>query len=189
MAETAAKDQTFFDGIDTTLPGLYRALRKPSPAGAESLLTAIDRELQSALELFKFTDPSTAVPPLARALAATRAALEQLGRGADVRFVLGLKEQQIADAMDAALGISLTATAQPAGTPQPSGPLNGGPRAMAAVVPGQTFDVRTVFVNRGRLELQNVRTAIESKAGSVRWAVSEPGSPKPAAQAAFNQPI
>jgi hypothetical protein len=97
--------------------------------------------------------------------------------------VLGLKEQQIADAIHAALGISLTATAQPGGTPEPTGPFNAGPPAMAAVVPGQTFEVRTVFANRSRLEIKNVRTAIESKAGSARWAVSEPGSPKPAAQA------
>jgi LmbE family N-acetylglucosaminyl deacetylase len=188
MMEAPANEKTFFDGIDTTLPGLYRALRKPSPAGAESLLTAIDREVQSAFELFKFTDPSTAVPPLARALAATRAALEQLGSDADVKFVLGLKERQIADAIHAALGISLTATAQPGGTPEPSGPFNAGPPAMAAVVPGQTFDVRTVFANRGRLELQNVRTAIESTAGSVPWAISEPRSPQPAPQAAASTP-
>jgi LmbE family N-acetylglucosaminyl deacetylase len=196
--EAPAKEKTFFDGIDTTLPGLYRALRKTPPAGAEPLLMAIEREVQTAYESFTFTDPSAAAPALARALSATRAARTELGSDPDVGFGLGVKERQIADAIHAVLAISLTATAQPAGTPESSGPFNAGPPAMAAVVPGQTFEVRTVFANRSRLEIENVRTTIESRAGSVRWAVSEsgaatpqagPGSPKPDTKAAPNQPI
>ena len=88
-----------------------------------------------------------------RALVATRAALETLGADPDVRFMLGMKERQIADAMHAALGISLTAMAQPAGTPEATGPFNAGPPAMGAVVPGQTFEVRTMFTNRGRIDI------------------------------------
>ena len=49
LVEAPAKETTFFDGIDTTLPGLYRALRKAAPAGAEGALANIDREIQSAV--------------------------------------------------------------------------------------------------------------------------------------------
>ena len=38
-----AKETSFFDGIDTTIPGMYRALRKPAPAEAGALLAQIDR--------------------------------------------------------------------------------------------------------------------------------------------------
>jgi hypothetical protein len=200
LVDAPAKEKTFFDGIDTTLPGLYRALRKPAPAGAEGLLTAIDREIQGAFATFKFTDPSAAAPALARALAATREALKPLGADADVRFLLGLKERQLSDAIHAALGISLTAIAQPAGTPESTGPFNAGPPAMPAVVPGQTFEVRTVFVNRGRVEVTRPRVDIESKDGTSNWVIARngtssdsgvatPGAPKPVAEAAANQPI
>jgi LmbE family N-acetylglucosaminyl deacetylase len=172
LVDAPPKEKTFFDGIDTTVPGLYRALRKPPPAGAEGLLTAIDRETQAALDTFKFNDPSAAAPALARALAATRAALAQLGRDADVTFMLGLKAQQITDAIHAALGISLTGIAQPAGTPEPTGPFNAGPPAMAAVIPGLTFEVRTVFVNRSRVEVASPRVAIENRDGSSNWAIA-----------------
>ena len=197
VVDAPAKETTFFDGIETAVPRLYRALRKTAPAGAEGLLTTIDREIQAAFDAFSFTDPSAAAPPLARALAATRAALAQPGVDPDVRFVLAVKEQQIADAMHAALGISLTATAQPAGTPEPSGGFNAGPPAMPAVVPGQTFEVRAVFVNRGRLEARSTSVAVQSTDG--RWGSTmaagtgpavEGGRQTPAGEAAApNRPI
>ena len=190
LVDAPEKEKTFFDGIDTTVPGLYLALRKTAPAGAEGLLTAIDREIQLAFEAFTFNDPSAAAPVLARALAATRAALGQLGADADVRFVLGVKERQISDAIHAALGISLTAMAQPAGTPEATGPFNAGPPAMPAVVPGQTFEVRTVFANRGRIEVRSASVAVESKAGGPNWTIAgaATSSPDPA-QGAPKQPM
>ena len=127
LVDAPAKEKTFFDGIDTTVPGLYRALRKNAPAGAEGPLAAVDREIQAAFGAFSFNDPSAAAPPLARALAATRAALGQPGTDPDVTFMLGVKERQIADAIHAALGISLTAIAQPANTPEATGPVQRWP--------------------------------------------------------------
>ena len=37
-----AKEQSFFDGIDTTLPGLFKSLEKPAPAGGDAALAAIE---------------------------------------------------------------------------------------------------------------------------------------------------
>ena len=187
LVEAPAKETTLFDGIDTTVPGVYRALRKAAPAGAEGLLTAIDREIQTAFDTFKFNDPSAAAPALARALAATRAAIAELGADPDVGFMLGAKERQIADAIHATLGISLTAIAQPAGTPEATGPFSSGPPAMPAVVPGQNFEVRTVFTNRGRLEVKGPRFGVESKDSQSDWAVAGLGAPSEAAVP--NRPI
>ena len=189
VVDAPAKETTFFDGIDTTLPGVYRALRKTAPANADGLLTAVDREIQTAVDAFRFDDPSAAVPALARALAATRGALEGLGTDPDIRFVLDSKEQQIADAIHRALGISFTAIAQPAGTPAATGPFNAGPPAMPPVVPGQTFEVRTVFANRSRMNIGNAAARIESTS-RPEWSVREPAAVKPvAAQTMSNQPI
>jgi LmbE family N-acetylglucosaminyl deacetylase len=185
LVDAPAKEKTFFDGIDTTVPGVYRALRKTAPAEAGALLNAIDREVQAALAAFRFTDPSAAAPGVARALAATRAAMEQLGTDPDVRFMLALKEQQMSDAMHAALGIVLTATAQPAGTPEATGPFNPGPPAMPPVVPGQTFEIRAVFVNRSPIEISNVRFGVMSSDISRDWTIDLGSGPAPGAP---NQP-
>jgi LmbE family N-acetylglucosaminyl deacetylase len=187
MVDAPAKEKTFFDGIDTTVPGLYRTLRKDAPAGADRMLTAIDREIQAALDAFSFTDPSAAAPSLARALAATRAASGQPGADPDVTFALGLKERQIASAIHAALGISLTAVAQPANTLEATGPFNAGPPAMPAVVPGQSFEVRTVFTNRGRLEVTGPRFGVAANDTKSDWAIAGLGAPSEAA--APNRPI
>jgi LmbE family N-acetylglucosaminyl deacetylase len=159
-----AKESTFFEGIDTTIPGLYRALGKRAPDGADVLLATIDREIEAAVKSFAFTDPAASAPALARALAATRTAVKHLGADADIKFVLDLKEQQIAEALHAALGISLTAMAQPAGIPEATGPFGSGPPAMPPVVPGQTFEVRLTLVSRGSVEIDGVESAWVSDA-------------------------
>jgi LmbE family N-acetylglucosaminyl deacetylase len=198
LVDAPAKEATFFDGIDCSVPGLYRALRKEAPAGAGESLAAIGRQIQAAIDAFSFTNPSAAAPALARALSATRAALGQPGADLDVRFMLEEKERQIADALHAALGVSLTAVAQPANTPEAAGPFSPGPPAMPPVIPGQTFDVRTVFTNRGRSALGSARVVVESRDARSNWIIGTPastataggGAPAPAADAAApNRPM
>jgi LmbE family N-acetylglucosaminyl deacetylase len=181
--EAPAKEESFFDGIDTTVAGLYRALRKSPPAGADQLLAAIDRESVAAADAFRFTDPSAAVPALARALTAARAARAQAGADPDAAFMLDVKTRQIADALHAAMGISLTAIAQPAGTPEATGPFNAGPPAMTPVVPGQAFEVRTTFTNRGRVQAQQVTVKLDAREA---WRLDAPAPP---ADAPPNQPL
>src|SRR5687767_13238285 len=52
VVEAPARESSFFDGIDTTIPGMYRTLRKTPPPTADALLTAIDREIKSAAATF-----------------------------------------------------------------------------------------------------------------------------------------
>lgn len=161
------KEQGFFDGIDTTLPGLFKALGKPAPAGAEAALAAIDGEVQAALAAFKVTDPSATVPALARGLSATRKALQVVGSEPDAVFVLQVKERQFQDAINAALGLDFEAAAQAAGLEEPTGPFAAfmPPPTMAAPTPGQTFEVRAFFTNRGGVKVTPSEIALETGAG------------------------
>jgi LmbE family N-acetylglucosaminyl deacetylase len=167
VVDAPAREAGFFDGIDTTVSGLYKALRKPAPAGAESALATIERNISAAVDAFKMTDPSASVPSLARALSATRDAARQLGSDPDVKLLLGVKERQIQDAIDTALGIVLTATAEPVGTQEPTGPFAAfaAPAVMPPVVAGQTFVVRTEATNRGTMTVQAMRVALDGKGG------------------------
>lgn len=180
----AAREMSFFDGIDTTIPGVYGMLGRPAPSGADVLLLAIDRPIRAAIEAFDFRKPSASAPALAEALRAARAAAGKLRGDADVAGILERKAAQIEEALHAVLGVGFTALAQPAGAPQPSGPF-ASPAAMPPVVPGQTFEVRTTFVNRSPAQVADVRVSLESS-GKETWTTSGGGLQ---GAAAANQPV
>jgi LmbE family N-acetylglucosaminyl deacetylase len=159
VIDAPAKEESFFDGIDTTVAGVYRALRKAPQPGAEEQLAALQHELAAAKDHFTFENPATAVPALSRALTIVTAALARSDSDADVKFVLATKDRQIRDAIHAALGITFTATAQPAGAPESPSPF-AGPATMGAVVPGQTFEARVTFLSPGRTPLKNIKFSI-----------------------------
>lgn len=185
MVDAPAKEQGFFDGIDTSLAGLYKALRKAPPAGAEAALGAVEREVRAALDAFTLERPSAAAPALARALQATRAAADRLKADYDVAFVLKHKEQQIQDALSSALGVDLVAMARPAGTEDPTGPFAAFAAAptMGPVVPGQSFQVRTTFINRSTGPVQHARVSLTADTG---WTITGESA---AASAGPNEPV
>ena len=157
-----AKETSFFDGIDTSLPGLWKALGRPTPAGAAEGLAAVEREVASALAAFRIDDPAACVPALARGLVATRRALTASASEPDATFVLKVKERQFADALESALGIDFVAVAQPTGVPEPSGPYaDFAPLpTLEAPTPGQTFEVRARFTNRSNRRVHATEIAL-----------------------------
>ena len=172
LVDAPDREESFFDGIDTSIPALYSMLRAPEPSGARALLERIDGEIRAAVRAFSFTDPSAAAPALARALQATRDAAGRLRENPDVAMALARKERQIAEAMHATLGLLLTATAQPPGTPEGVGPFSPGPPPMGPAVPGQVFDVRTTFTSRGPVSLASTRVTVESRETGGGWRIT-----------------
>ena len=94
--------------------------------------------------------------------------------------MLGVKEQQFQDAIDAALGVELTAVAKPRGNRRAERSVAAfTPRAaMRPVVPGQTFDVRATFTNRGSIAASVADVSLRSIAGVARRAGGTEG-PRP----------
>lgn len=190
IVEAPARETSFFDGIDTTIPGIYRALRKPAPARVTELLAMIDLEVKTAARDFALKNPSAAAPALARALTATRRA-SALAADADVTDMLRVKEAQIQGAIAASLGIAFTAVAQRAGSAEPSGPF-AAPSAMPPVVPGQAFEVRALFTNRSPVAVTSPKIALAAPRG---WTINAVGAvPLDAARgrpagAAANEPM
>ena len=169
----AAKEAGFFDGIDTTLPHLFQTLRRPEPAGAAQALEPIAAAVDEAVAAFTLRDPSASVPALARGLTATRAAIARFSSEPDALFVLRIKEQQFMDAINAALGIQLSAIAQPASTGQRDNPSPfAAPTTMGAVVPGQGFEIRAVLTNRGRVEIVPRALGVTANASLVQVAAT-----------------
>jgi len=184
--EVPAKEQSFFDGIDTSVRGTYKALRKQAPAGADALLAAIETEAQNALRSFKPQEPAAAVPALVRGLRATREASRQLAGDADVEFILMVKEAQFTDAIRTAMGADFTAMARPAGMEEPTGPFAAfsAPPAMGPVTPGQTFEVIAGLTNRSPVKAALKELRLEADQG---WSVKSDANLK--ADPGENEPV
>lgn len=137
-AAKRAREATVFAGLGTTVEAAVGSAGKP-----------IDDAVARAMAAFSMNSPTAAVPALAQGLKLTRAAVAAT-TNADARFLLEIKEQQFQDAINAAMGIELTALAQPAGVAEASGTgaAFARPALMAAPVPGQTFEVRASLANR-----------------------------------------
>ena len=173
------KEQGFFDGIDTTLSGLFKTLGRPAPAGGAEAIAAIEKEVAAAVAAFKVTDTSACVPALARGLKATRDALKVVASEPEAVFLLKVKEQQFQDAITTALGVDFAADARPAGLPEPTGPFAAfaPPPTMGAAVAGQKLEIRAQLTNRGGVAITPTEIALETGKG---WNVTKAaGSLKP----------
>jgi LmbE family N-acetylglucosaminyl deacetylase len=139
MDTKSGKESTIFDGLPANIE-----------AGIGAAGKRIDDAVAKAMAAFTMNDPSASVPALVEGLKLTREALAAT-KDLDARHVLTIKEQQFQDAINSAMGMELTAMAQPAGMPEPAGPgaAFAPPALMAAPVPGQTFEVRARLANRG----------------------------------------
>jgi LmbE family N-acetylglucosaminyl deacetylase len=160
-----SKENSFFDGIDTSIPGLFSAIRRPAPPAAGALLAAIDAEVRAAVAAFSLPNPSASVPALARGLAATRTAIDRLRAEPDATFILQVKEQQFMDAINTALGIDFQAVA-----------------SLGPVVPGQRVAVVAALTNRGTPEIEPAEIALVAGAA---WRIQPAGAV--AGRLAFNQ--
>ena len=74
--------------------------------------------------------------------------------------------------------------AQPAGTPEPTGPFSAGPPEMPPVVHGQSFEVRTAFTNRSPRSVRAVGLSLE---GASNWKFDR--MPTPVGDASPNAPV
>jgi LmbE family N-acetylglucosaminyl deacetylase len=111
VAAPGGKEQSVFDGIDITVPGLAKLAGLPDGA-LRAELQAIDAAAKRALTDYAPLNPQAAIPALAAGLNATRAARAAVASltapadaKADADFLLSFKEQDFADALARAAGV------------------------------------------------------------------------------------
>ena len=104
-------DESLFDGIDTTVPGIAAVVGLP-PGSLGDELAAIERAARRAMRDFDALTPSVITPALAEGLTAVREArdaLHGLDVDADARFeadfLLAHKARQFEDALQHAAGV------------------------------------------------------------------------------------
>jgi hypothetical protein len=183
-AAAAPRGETFFDGLPTDLGDAYRLLGRDAPPEGPRALAAIAGEVEQARRAFTWTDPARAAPSLARGLALTRTAIASTS-DFDVRFLLEVKQRQFQQALQATLGLTLAATAEPAGSVPPAGPGAGyrPPPTLDAVAPGSSFDVHLSFTNRATAQVTLERIDLGGASGIAATPLVE------SVAAAANSPV
>jgi LmbE family N-acetylglucosaminyl deacetylase len=172
LPSAAGKDgheKSFFDGIDTTLPGLMVRLGIEG-LQAPWLKEGLQRISGDVAEAARAKDGESAVKPLMATVAELDRLLARLRLGGvhgvgtpDVISVLGEKQQQAERSLNLALGVSLTANVSSDGE-RDVHPLKEAD-ALTTVSPGQEFLVAVTFHNGSKLPLLIDHIKLEVPAG------------------------
>ena len=175
VPSTVGKDgheKSFFDGIDTTWPGLAARLgaEETKVPQLRAELTEIAKRVAEATEGAKGNDPSTAAAPLMKVVAGlNRVSSEVRGSTLTAASALDLltriaeKQQQAETALNLALGVSLTADVSSDGGRDV--PVLKEADALTTVSPGQEFVVAVTFHNGSKLPLVIDHIKLEVPAG------------------------
>jgi len=170
--KTTDKENSFFDGVDTSLGGIA-GLAQGDTKFLKDGLTDISKIVAAAQRQYSIDEPTAIAPLLADGLKATRMLIGQVKSSSlaapgkdDVLFELSAKEDQFQKALATSLDLSLETTvaaadrpaggrgaattatgSAPAPPPIPGGPGRGGPTFTIAI-PGQSFAVETRIYNQ-----------------------------------------
>jgi LmbE family N-acetylglucosaminyl deacetylase len=153
-------ENDFFDGIDTSLPGLAARLGDDEAKASflKPALTSIAKHVDDATRAFNIQDLSASAASLLAGLSETQKLIEQVDQSqlppaakAAVLPSLRTKEQQFEQAANEALGVLLDVSVDPPGGP----PITPSyfPRmeqTFTLATPGQTFNLTARFDNRGK---------------------------------------
>ena len=153
------REAGFFDGIDTSVAGIYAITGESPPEGVPALLQAIDSSVASAVAAYSVRNTVATVPFLAQGLGRTREAIRLSAGRSEALFLLAIKERQFQDAIGTALGLQVRAVAAPPASDAPASPF--APAAtMGAVTPGQAFQVSVSVANSSSTSIRTERVSL-----------------------------
>ncbi len=166
-------EQSFFDGIDTSLPGIA-TLAPDETTFLKHDLTRIATLIDQATAAYSIATPDRTAPLLHDGLKATDALLAKVAASslsADEKYnlthELTLKRTQFNQALVEALGLSLRAQVAPAH--ENTGPFAGfqdAPDTLTAVVPGSSFAVQLHLINPTVVPLKVTQTWLTDSTGA-----------------------
>jgi LmbE family N-acetylglucosaminyl deacetylase len=172
-AETLKDDESdFFDGIDTSLPGLASRLGS-NESKAQFLrpgLAQLAKLVEEAAQNAKPRDPSSAGAPLIEGLKLTRDLIKQVQQSQlrateklELLTNLQTKESQFERAANLALGVLLEVSVDPPDTAQTG--FFRLEQTFQTAVPGQTFTLTARFYDRGTRDIEPEEIALDMPAG------------------------
>jgi hypothetical protein len=169
---SAPREESFFDGMDMSIPGMARIAGEQAPSWLTMGLSQIHTAVEAAVSAFDARAPEKTVSSLAKGLTATRTLLDQVERSdlvADAKdhlqFLLVRKEAQFQKALSQALGLDMEVVVDPDEIPS-------GPRAAFTTsptfnhaIPGQKFSAHIRVVNRSSFAVTPSQAALNVPSG------------------------
>lgn len=160
---TSRSEKTFFDGIDTTIPGLAQYVGGPVPAPLRAGLTSIAAQVERAQSTFASRGAEASIEPIVSGLNAVRtlrASLGSMGLDAtatfEIDYRLRTKQEQFERAAVLAQGVRIDVLA------------NDG-----VVVGGQPISVQVIVANRAGAAMTVKRIALSGFDGDASCKVGE----------------
>lgn len=147
------KEKSFFDGIDTSITGIFTITGETAPAAIASILTEISAEVDKAVTAFQPQNPALIIPFLTNGLSKTRSAIQLITNQPEALFMLQIKELQFIDAVNTASGVTLQAMAVPIDTKEKRNFYEPQP-TMGFAVAGQPFKVEVMMVNNSPYSIE-----------------------------------
>jgi LmbE family N-acetylglucosaminyl deacetylase len=181
------KEQSFFDGIDTSLAGIASLAKQGETTFLVDGLKQINADVERAIDRFSAAQPGKVAPLLASGLKNTISLLDRLSRSAlseeakyDISHELNIKRAQFNDALAEALGIAVRATVATEAEPDPrTAMFMGEPDTFRIAIPGQTFGVKVQIVNQSSEPVSLQRVSLKP-VEATGWSIA---AAKPAAGA------
>jgi LmbE family N-acetylglucosaminyl deacetylase len=171
--KTTEQEKSFFDGIDTSLPGID-SLAPSETTFLKQDLQQIDALVQQAAQQYSVKQPSVVAPTLRDGLRATDALIAKLETSSlpkrerfDVLHELRIKRAQFNQALVQALGLSLRAQVAP--DHENTGAFarfQDGPDTFVSAVPGQKFAVQVTVVDGCSTPLKVVSSRVAPATGA-----------------------
>jgi LmbE family N-acetylglucosaminyl deacetylase len=147
------KENSFFDGIDTSITGIFKITGETPPAGMQQLLTEIAANVDHAINAFQPKNPAMIISFLTDGLSKTRSAIQLITNQREALFMLQVKERQFTDAINVALNINLQAIGVPQGTKEKRSFYEPQP-TMGFAVAEQPFKVEVLMVNNSTVTIE-----------------------------------
>ncbi len=196
VIQASDKEETFFDGIDTSLSGIATLADKGDTGFLTSGLRDINAAVEDAIAKFSAAYPDRTASALAAGLKQTMALIDQLDKSNlseeskyNIKHELEIKRVQFNNALAEALGLSLSATVAPATEQNPlMAMFMGDPETFRIAIPGQKFGVKVHVVNQSATPVVLEHTSVESYMQKEPWTVS-PASPAASEPIANDKPV
>lgn len=179
LVPAADKENSFFEGMDTSLAGIASLAGSGDNGFLKQGLTEINAAVEEALSKFSAEHPEKVGPSLARGLKATESLLGQLASSNladdakyDISHELEVKKAQFNEALGEALGISIRATVAPDQEPNPLFAMfMGDPDTFRVAIPGQQFPVKVHVVDQSSEPIKLEKIELEA-AGGEDWSAT-----------------
>jgi LmbE family N-acetylglucosaminyl deacetylase len=166
-------EQSYFDGIDTSLPAIADYAPAAQQATWKTRLAQLNQTVESATAAFNANKPDAIAPTLAQGLTQTNALIVDIAASslpADAKYnmthELLIKQKQFNDALGQSLGLSILATVTSGGPVRqgPFGDTSSQPGSQT-VIPGQKFSINLHIADQGAQAVEVTSTQLVSHAG------------------------